>query len=552
MFPIPVITGLQNVQVCAGATVPINCFNCKIGCTYCWTISNTTIGIAANGTGCVPSYTAVNDTSVPVTSTITVTPTANGCLGPMSSYTITVFNCPDTITGKVFYDDNNDGLMNNAEQGAANIMVKISPENYYTYTDSAGRYATIATMATHTITIPNPPAWQSVTPYSQTATFSASGQTDSLNDFAFYCPAGITDLAVSLTGTNSVFGISGGFFPWQYHVHYSNNTNSIASGTIRLILDTEMSYTNSTPVCSSQSGDTLTWNFTNLLPYSSGNIWVSAGILLPPAGPPLGTPLMTSAMIFPVIGDTMPQNNADTLYQVVAYSYDPNDKSVTPSEPLTAAQFANETPLTYTIRFQNTGNAPAINIVVEDTISDHLNFETIEMIAASHEYALQVSGDRALTWTFSNINLPDSNTNEVLSHGYIKYRIRPLTAFSELDTIKNTAYIYFDMNDAVVTNTVSTYMQSITVSMNDEGNAPQLKIYPNPATDKICVEYGTIGSGVFELFDAQGSRKTTVSLPGTADVTKIDLGNLRPGFYLFTVRDENGRRVQSGKLMLTR
>ncbi len=63
--------------------------------TYVWSNDNTTIGLGAGGTAnSLPSFTATNATTAPVTATITVTPTlSNGgatCVGTPESFTITV------------------------------------------------------------------------------------------------------------------------------------------------------------------------------------------------------------------------------------------------------------------------------------------------------------------------------------------------------------------------------------------------------------------------------------------------------------------------------
>jgi subtilisin-like proprotein convertase family protein len=69
-------------------TIPVN-FT-----TFNWTNSVTSIGLAASGTGNVPSFTAVNTGSAPVVSTVTVTPVFNsgglGCAGTPVTYTYTV------------------------------------------------------------------------------------------------------------------------------------------------------------------------------------------------------------------------------------------------------------------------------------------------------------------------------------------------------------------------------------------------------------------------------------------------------------------------------
>lgn len=83
---------VADVTTCAGATVPASSFSSTpAGATFSWTNSNPAIGLAASGTGNVPSFTAINGTGSPVTATITVTPTVpGGCSGPPLTYTITV------------------------------------------------------------------------------------------------------------------------------------------------------------------------------------------------------------------------------------------------------------------------------------------------------------------------------------------------------------------------------------------------------------------------------------------------------------------------------
>ncbi len=60
------------------------------GTTYAWTNDNTVIGLAASGNGNISTFNATNTTDTPISATITVTPTANGCTGTQQTFTITV------------------------------------------------------------------------------------------------------------------------------------------------------------------------------------------------------------------------------------------------------------------------------------------------------------------------------------------------------------------------------------------------------------------------------------------------------------------------------
>jgi hypothetical protein len=91
----PSVSAIGNQAYCANATVPLTSVSgTPSGATFTWTNNNTAIGLASGGTGNIPSFTAINTTSDPITATISITPSANGCTGPPSGYTITVFPAP--------------------------------------------------------------------------------------------------------------------------------------------------------------------------------------------------------------------------------------------------------------------------------------------------------------------------------------------------------------------------------------------------------------------------------------------------------------------------
>jgi len=82
-----------DMTVCAGsasAVVPFTTNRTGGTTTYAWSNSNTAIGLGASGNGNLPSFTAVNSGSSPVTATITVTPSFEGCTGTPQTFTITV------------------------------------------------------------------------------------------------------------------------------------------------------------------------------------------------------------------------------------------------------------------------------------------------------------------------------------------------------------------------------------------------------------------------------------------------------------------------------
>ena len=96
--PIPDVNAIADKEVCNGTPTPaINFSGSVTGTVYNWTNDNTTIGLAANGTGNIASFTATNTGTAPVTATITVTPSYTNagspnttCTGTAVTFTIIV------------------------------------------------------------------------------------------------------------------------------------------------------------------------------------------------------------------------------------------------------------------------------------------------------------------------------------------------------------------------------------------------------------------------------------------------------------------------------
>ena len=163
-----------------------------------------------------------------------------------------------------------------------------------------------------------------------------------------------------------------------------------------------------------------------------------------------GDQICIQGSISPSSPDLNYNNNVNSFCATVITSYDPNDKSVYPSSTL---DISGDRWLTYTIRFQNTGTAPAEHIYITDTLSAALDWSTFSLLSYSHQPLTQVYNDGLVKFSFPHINLPDSNSNEPASHGYVQFKIRVNSGLPVGSTIENTANIFFDFNTPVITNT---------------------------------------------------------------------------------------------------
>lgn len=144
-------------------------------------------------------------------------------------------------------------------------------------------------------------------------------------------------------------------------------------------------------------------------------------------------------------------NNRETTYIRVIRAYDPNNKVVYPE--LVKENYTDW--LTYTINFQNTGEAPAANVILVDTLDNRLDIETFEPLASDHDYTVRVD-NHVLKIEYENIELPDSFTSSEGSKGYFQFKIKTKESLLVNETLDNLVDIYFDDNDPVRTNSAKT------------------------------------------------------------------------------------------------
>lgn len=219
------------------------------------------------------------------------------------------------------------------------------------------------------------------------------------------------------------------------------------------------------------------------------NIWVDACELYTiyfavPGTTPVPTPLLFTSSVTAINAtDFNLSNNTNSFTGQVNNSYDPNDKSVNLPEVISPS-VADE--LTYVIRFQNMGNDDAFNIVIKDTLDADLDLGSFELLELSHNGSVEIDQvTRILTFTFPNINLAAASVNEPASHGFAIYKIKEKENLPIGTEITNTAYIYFDFNPAVVTNTTFNVNQDMAVS---EVALNSITAFPVPATDYLLIQ----------------------------------------------------------------
>jgi len=249
-----------------------------------------------------------------------------------------------------------------------------------------------------------------------------------------------------------------------------------------------------------------------------------------------------------------PLNESDPFIDIscneLINSYDPNDKQATPFGYDSPHFIKANTDLEYKIRFQNTGNDTAYLVVIRDTLSTLLNPESVQPGASSHPYNFRLYGPGILEFSFPNILLPDSLTDERGSQGFVLFRVAQRPDLADGEVIYNDAAIYFDFNPPVITNETDHTIGSNFIVIGREVLVENLEVlvFPNPSNSTIYFELSSYENQnlQFSLFDLNGRRID--ERPFIGPVYQYHPPNLPAGIYFYQIR--SGTKLLSvGKLL---
>ncbi|MCO5281571.1 MAG: PKD domain-containing protein [Chitinophagales bacterium] len=504
------------------------------------------------GTYNVCAYVANSGTTGGWVATLPVSQNNNG-LSPSACYTVNIApnqnlcgfnfgfqNTKVTICGYVYIDVNANGVKDSTEYGIQGQAVKVG--NYTVYTNADGYYRVNIPAGTYTVnyTPISPYTGYTALPANYTIAATTIGQPYCGNNFGIQVPSGQCDVAVDLAPLSTV---TPGFRA-IYTIKVFNLNGYTTSGLLTFNFEPGLTFYSAAPAQSSfdNSAATVTWNVSNIAPgtYKSFTVRLNT-----PQNFQLGTPVFSFAE-FTTNGnctETNLNNNIDTTHQTVVASYDPNDKHVSPEGNIAN----NGQELAYTIRFQNTGTAPAVNVVILDTLNDNLDWSTFEFKNASHSCNIQQEGN-LVSFIFSNIMLPDSLQNEAESHGFVSYKIKAQQNLPNATRITNSAAIYFDFNEAIHTNTtLNTVDFSLSVK-NVNAKQPTITVSPNPfkTYTNILVNGAEASPIEIEVRDLAG--RTVVKQISESNLIQLQTLNLASGMYVYELKQNNGV-IGTGKMI---
>lgn len=384
---------------------------------------------------------------------------------------------------------------------------------------------------------------------------------------------------------------SGSFRPGRTSVvnlSVANEGCESKNGEVTLSFHGPVNYESSSILPLSQTANSVTWNFENLS-YSMDNFLSNLHFRV-------DTLAQVWDQICFEVRMTTVDGNLDTLISTTIYcfhviaSYDPNDKQVFPQGVCAEHYTLKNQALTYTVRFQNTGNAPAIDVFLLDSLSPSFDLKTLRVLSSSHQPMItEIVGDRILKFDFKNINLADILSDEEASKGFVTFEISPYLNLLDGTLIENNAGIYFDFNPPVITNTTWNTLTSVlpemdttivfdTLSLNytfmahayteagiykrylksntgcdsliilhlaepivgiTEHRIDELvQVYPNPTTGKFTLSFNRVlDHAQVKITDLQGRLVQELKITDAPGVS-IEL-NEAPGMYFIHISTEN-------------
>ncbi len=437
-----------------------------------------------------------------------------------------------TITGNAIFDIDNNGC-DGTDINYSNLTLQISNGTVDDafLSNESGEYTMPIQEGTYTITpqLENP-SYFSVSP----TTVSVNFPTDSSPFIQDFCitPNGVNnDLEITIVPVEEARP----GFDTDYKIIYKNKGNTTLSGSIDFTYyDDYMNLLSANPIADSQSTGILSWNYSDLVPFETREILFTMTLNTPTDStfPLNGDDVLPFvATINPVASDETEADNVFNLDQIVVNSFDPNDKTCLEGQTVTPEQVGKY--VHYLIRFENTGTANAVNIVVKDVI-DTSKYDVLSLVPldASHTFYSRMRNTNEVEFIFENIQLPFDDAN---NDGYVLFKIATLPTLVLGESFSNEAEIYFDYNAPIITNNETTTIQD-NLRIDEYGLSDGVNLFPNPVSNYFMIELSNgLSVNSIEVFDIAGKSLLNFNTSEIYNISK-----LTSGIYFVKIKTDKG------------
>ena len=441
------------------------------------------------------------------------------------------------ITGKVYIDQNSDGQYQQSEKIYNASIVNCSGN--YVLNNITGFQYFLPNPTSTSVGITAPKYWHVNGPNPVNVLQTSAAQvTDNIN-FGLIPSSTVDDIQVDAMSDIIRPGMSSSFW-----LEINNIGTLTMSDSVTVLLDSNIHYLPYPNPSLTISGQLLSWKYGTLQPFENKYVMINvyADTIVS-----IGDTIRNLITAYPFLNDADTINNTYLTDWEVVSSYDPNNKQVIPEGVGPTHNILNQE-LTYNIRFQNTGNDTAFTIIVFDTLSNDLDLSTFRLIGSGSPCEISLI-DRAFTFRFNNILLPDSNINEPGSHSFVSFKIKPKSTVVPGTLIQNNAAIVFDYNAPVITNTAfSTIQLFVSLQEKDIPDA-ELIVLPNPShqLENIHLNRYFENKSSYSISDITGKLIQKGDFSG--DILPSSAFGLERGIYILKINTSKNK-VYSSRIII--
>ncbi|MFK7756922.1 MAG: T9SS type A sorting domain-containing protein [Flavobacteriales bacterium] len=357
--------------------------------------------------------------------------------------------CESTAFGVVFNDMNSNGVYDEGDYPIPNQSVTLVNEGISQFTNSLGIfYFDDLTGSEYTVAVDYTLSWlsYSTTPVTQNITLPQS-----LNEPVYF---GLSHDPLSPSAGYATLNQNGLGIPCNDVLPLTllsiNGSPHPIDGVLELVLDPLVTYSSASVEPDGINGQTLTWFYDQLMPLNLASIDL---FIETPSEEFIGDQLEMEVNFYSQENGTNVLLSQQDYSYTITCAYDPNDITAIPEGYTDEHWVLEDTRMEYMIRFQNTGNAPATDVLVLDTLDVNMDPATFSVLASSHNMSTTLYPSGRVEFLFENINLPDSSSNLEESQGFLKFNVEFNENLAVGEEINQTGYIYFDNNPPIITNT---------------------------------------------------------------------------------------------------
>lgn len=353
-----------------------------------------------------------------------------------------------TIHGLVYWDVNNNGLLDSLEQVLENVSLNSVEVDVAVKSDKRGIFELSSFMEGELeFKMIDTAIWSFSDSNSNIINFDSLVNDDTI----FIGLARVDSSAINKFSIISQKNIcSNTKIP--YWVYINNNGLSLFSGIIDFYLDTMFTYVSSSIAYDSLINQHIYFSIDSL----EMNADTTILFYLNSDSNQEETDVMQYASLI-VNNDS---TNLDSVYQSYSCERLSNSKTVDKGRTSKGYIGINETALVYTIFFENSDSSE--QLIIQDVLDDYLDYSTIELLSASHPINVSLSPYGEISFEYEDI-LNDSI-------GYVQFKIEIDSDLALGKSIVNSAQLYFDKKKTTRTDTVTTILHdcdSKSISISD-------------------------------------------------------------------------------------